>query len=151
MHIALHVTNAHQAELLSTLLSSWYHENAKPVVAGNTEQSAPLSLSNGGEQTESKTSEAPSVSNTDTASDAPVKQKRAKKEKEVESPVAPEPAKESGAKTPTIDDVRAALQGFTERHDMAKGIAKLKEFGAQRISELAEGSYVNFIAECTNE
>lgn len=90
--------------------------------------------------------------------DAPVvvkeRKTRAKKEEPVTgaAPVG-EPAGESTAAvaaptTLTIDDVRTALQGFTAKNGVPVGITLLKEFGAQRISELKRDQFAAFIEKC---
>ncbi|VWC95623.1 hypothetical protein BLA39750_02201 [Burkholderia lata] len=62
------------------------------------------------------------------------------------STITGEPGKESPSNT--IDDVRAALQRYTEKHSMQHGITLLKNYGANRISELDAAQYGLFIAEC---
>ena len=56
-------------------------------------------------------------------------------EPEPSTPEVSEPAQPVAA--PSVDDLRAALQGYTERKDMQAGIDLLREFGCARISELA--------------
>lgn len=48
----------------------------------------------------------------------------------------------------TLDEVRSALQQFTAAKGVPAGIELLKKFNAGRISELAEGDYASFVAEC---
>lgn len=48
----------------------------------------------------------------------------------------------------TIDDVRAALQAFTAKAGIDGGIQLLKNFGAQRISELKASDYAAFVGAC---
>lgn len=48
----------------------------------------------------------------------------------------------------TLDEVRSALQQYTAAKGIGAGVALLKEFGAGRISELAEGDYASFVAGC---
>lgn len=48
----------------------------------------------------------------------------------------------------TLDDVRAALQRYTEKTSMQHAIVLLKNYGASRISELNAEQYGLFIAEC---
>lgn len=50
--------------------------------------------------------------------------------------------------TLSLDDARAALKGYTERHGMARSIALLDEYGCQRVSELKSGQYGGFIKAC---
>lgn len=66
----------------------------------------------------------------------------AREAEEVETPPA-EPAKPL-----TVDDVRAALQGFTAAHGVPAGLALLKTFGASRISELKAEDYPAFVKGC---
>jgi hypothetical protein len=47
------------------------------------------------------------------------------------------PATEQPAASISIDDLRAALQGYTSAKGMPAGIELLKKFGCSRISELA--------------
>jgi hypothetical protein len=153
MKLELWVTNQHQAALVAELLATYFSNgpelqgstsvSAKPVVAGNTEQPKPSDLSKGGDLAESTNTEAGEKA---AASVAPVTTKRSRKVKE--EPVAPDSFSGSGAKL-TIDAVREALQAYTERHDMAKGIALLSEHGARRISELPESTWAAFVEECS--
>lgn len=48
----------------------------------------------------------------------------------------PEKAAPSTGAAPTLDDLRNALQTYTEKHDMKAGIELLKDFGVQRVSEI---------------
>lgn len=48
----------------------------------------------------------------------------------------------------TLDEVRSALQQYTAAKGIGAGVALLKEFGAGRISELAESDYASFVAGC---
>ena len=49
----------------------------------------------------------------------------------------------------TLDDVRAALQGFTAANGVPAGIELLKEFGATRISELKAEQFAAFMGKCS--
>lgn len=51
----------------------------------------------------------------------------------------------------TLDDVRAALQRYTEKTSMQHAIVLLKNYGASRISELNAEQYGLFITECDGE
>lgn len=63
--------------------------------------------------------------------------------------VEPAPAAvEQSAKEYTIDDVRGALQAFTAKAGIEGGIQLLRNFGAQRISELKASDYAAFVAGC---
>lgn len=62
---------------------------------------------------------------------------------DVEPEAEPEPAKPL-----TVDDVRAALQGFTAAKGVPAGLALLKTFGASRISELKAEDYAAFVKGC---
>ena len=66
-----------------------------------------------------------------------------------EEPEAPVVQETADPATFTIDEVRAALQQFTAAKGVPAGIELLKKFGAGRISELAEGDYASFVAECS--
>lgn len=83
---------------------------------------------------------------------APAPEKRTRKPKPADP--APAPAPEGGGgpveptKAPTLDEVRAALQGYTARHSIEDGIELLKEFKAGRISELKADDYTAFVAKC---
>lgn len=48
----------------------------------------------------------------------------------------------------TLDDVRSALQKFTQKHSIEAGIELLKKFGAQRVSELPAEKYGEFVGVC---
>ena len=48
----------------------------------------------------------------------------------------------------TLDDVRAALQGFVGKNGMPAGLELLKEFECARISELSTDQYAAFLARC---
>lgn len=48
----------------------------------------------------------------------------------------------------TLDDVRSALQKYTQKHSIEAGIELLKKFGAQRVSELAADRYAEFVGGC---
>lgn len=80
----------------------------------------------------------------------PAKEKKTRAKKEVQTPVAQEPEKESSAGC-TIDDVRAALQDFVGRNDFAKGTALVQQFNkddgtpAVRLTEVRECDYAAFI------
>lgn len=91
------------------------------------------------------------------AAPAPEKKSRKKKE-EIPSPepVATQPVEteavveEAATVSPssyTIDDVRAALQAFTQERSIEEGLALLKSFKAGRISELTESDYASFIEQ----
>lgn len=58
------------------------------------------------------------------------------------------PAGGASAAAPTLDDVRAALQGFTGSKGVPAGIELLKEFAAARISELKAEQFAAFIEKC---
>jgi hypothetical protein len=47
----------------------------------------------------------------------------------------------------TLDDIRAALKGYTTKHGMDAGIALLAKYGAQRVSEVPAEKYAEFVAE----
>lgn len=51
------------------------------------------------------------------------------------------------ATTYTLDDIRNALKTYTSKHGMDAGIALLKSFEAQRVSELAAEKYAEFVAK----
>lgn len=72
---------------------------------------------------------------------------------ELVATVGPDVEPEASAPAPepaafTIDDVRAALQGFTARQGLPAGIGLLKQFGASRISELKAEDYAAFVKGC---
>ena len=48
----------------------------------------------------------------------------------------------------TLDDVKNQLKGYVAKNGLAEGIALLKEFGCQRISELDRAQYPQFIERC---
>ena len=48
----------------------------------------------------------------------------------------------------TLDDVKNKLKGYVAKNGLAEGIALLKEFGCQRISELDRAQYPQFIERC---
>lgn len=48
----------------------------------------------------------------------------------------------------SLDDIRAALQKYTQKHSIEAGIELLKKFGAQRVSELPAEKYAEFVGEC---
>lgn len=52
------------------------------------------------------------------------------------------------AKAYTLDDVRGALHSLTVARGVPAGIELLKQFDAQRISELDAGRYAEFIKAC---
>ena len=56
---------------------------------------------------------------------------------EAETAVGPE-AEGPVAKAPTADELRAALMTYTKAHDVNSGLELLKDFGCQRISEMAD-------------
>jgi hypothetical protein len=62
------------------------------------------------------------------------------------------PATEQPSAPVSIDDLRAALQGFTSAKGMPAGIELLKKFGCSRISELAakdEATKQGFLKDAT--
>jgi hypothetical protein len=62
------------------------------------------------------------------------------------------PATEQSSAPISIDDLRAALQGFTSAQGMPAGIDLLKKFGCSRISELAakdEATKQGFLKDAT--
>lgn len=95
------------------------------------------------------------------ASPAPEKKGRAKKSAP-SAEAQPESSEASGAadttatattasptdKPLTLDEVRAALQAYTASKGVPAGIELLKKYGAGRISELAEGDFAAFVADC---
>ena len=64
-----------------------------------------------------------------------------------ESPAADAPAADGKKLTP--DDVRAALQGFVSKHGMPDAMTLLKTFGADRVSELKEDQFADFIEKAS--
>lgn len=149
MQITFDTTNPSDLNLLAMLFNAQPGLFAQPEVA-NTGTTAtgfnPLSPEGSGVSGEAETS---------TASPAPVKKTRAKKEAPTEASVpveqsAGEPtAAVAEASTPiTLDEVRAALQAFTASKGVPAGIEVLKKFSAGRISELDESNYGAFIQEC---
>lgn len=74
----------------------------------------------------------------------PRKEAAATAEPEPTEPKASTPAQPVAA--PSVDELRAALQGYTEKHGMQNGIDLLKEFGAARISELVALGTVTQVA-----
>lgn len=161
MQITFDTANPHDLNLLNRLLNLACTQDAQPAVAQNTGTSASgvshLSPEGSGVSEQGAADAAPA---------APEKPKRGRKPK-VEHPVvetteqaweepAPEPEPEvpvvqetADPATFTIDEVRAALQQFTAAKGVPAGIELLKKFGAGRISELAEGDYASFVAECS--
>jgi hypothetical protein len=84
---------------------------------------------------------------------ADVKPKRGRKAAPVEAEPEPDPATPGADHVPesthyTIDDIRSALGGYTERHDLNAGIALLKQFDATRVSAVKEADYARFIEAC---
>lgn len=106
---------------------------------------------------------------------APEKPRRGRPSKQAAQPnttqpkeVAPEPVDPTSAPTPqakqnapvapapqnspkTVDILRSALKDYTSRHDVQAGIDLLKDFGCNRVSEVAELSadeQDNFIKLC---
>lgn len=80
-----------------------------------------------------------------------IKQRIADAETPAASPQSdPTPAKEKdeNAVTPSKDDVRAALGKLNESKGLEVAMAVLKQFDAQRISDLAENQYAEFIKAC---
>lgn len=70
--------------------------------------------------------------------------KAAEPEKEAAEP-APEP---TGAATVSVDDARAALQELVTTKGMDVAFGVLKQYGAQRVSELQAADYAGFIDAC---
>lgn len=135
---------------------------AQPEVASNAGSSALVSSLTEGAAVSEGAVVAGETPEAKTAPSAPEKKRgRPAKPKEeaaapVEKPVDAETAptvsaattEPAPAKEATIDDVRAALQGFTAKNGVPAGIDLLKEFGAARISELKEADYAAFVEKC---
>lgn len=83
---------------------------------------------------------------------APKPRGRPKKEKaEPEMKAEPEAQAEPPASTPaepTLDAARAALQSALGAHGMETAMGVLKQFNAQRITEVPAADYGKFIAAC---
>jgi hypothetical protein len=159
MNISLEVKTQTQAKLLVALLNGWFDVDAKPGVASNSVQSEPLPPFLKGDLAVGTVSEANDIPQDDVASGASVKEKKPRKAKDV--PVVPEvlnadeelvdfvtAPKSQAAEKLTLDEIRTALQAYTQRHDLSAGIAKLSSFGVKRISELQESQYVEFVEAC---
>lgn len=58
------------------------------------------------------------------------------------------PTPKDGVKPLTLDDVRTALQAYASVHGVASSLELLSTFDAQRISELKEEEYADFIRRC---
>lgn len=148
MQITFDTTNPSDLNLLAMLFNAQPGLFAQPEVA-NTGTTAtgfnPLSPEGSGVSGEAETS---------TASPAPVKKTRAKKEAApvVEpTPEVAEPevvAEIANDNSYSLDDVRASLQAFTAAKGVPAGIEVLKKFNAGRISELDESNYAAFVQEC---
>lgn len=160
MQITFDTANPQDLKLLNRLLDI---QNAQPEVAQNTGTAASgfFTLSTEGSGVSEPVAEQPAQA----APEKKERKPRAKKgdaaepvEKPVDTLPAEEPAQEeaapaeAAAESPseplTIDSVRAALQQFTAAKGVPAGIELLKKFGAGRISELEEGDYAAFVAEC---
>lgn len=167
MKISFDTNDSNDAKILPEILRvlASFPGNPQPAV-GNTGSAVAVR--------EQAADSAEASASTPSEADAPVKRGRGRPRKEVapetvepeqnaveQEETAPEaeiPAvepeisavehEEPPAKAYTIDDVRAALQGFTAQHGMASGIDLLKNFGASRVSELKVGDYAAFIAGC---
>lgn len=162
MQITFDTANPQDLEILKAILPKFSPrqlEDAQPAVA-NTGSVASA-------EDHPQSPEGNAVSGADTAP-APVKKRgRMKPEvRDVEQPEiaveqeeiaqndeipAVEPEKiavEQPAKDYTIDDVRSALQAFTAKAGIDGGIQLLKNFGAQRISELKPTDYAAFVGAC---
>jgi len=85
---------------------------------------------------------------TGSAAPAVEKAKRGRKPKAaVESEIIMAPAPEAAPTgEPTLDDARAALLAYNQKHGMDAAIDLVRKFGAARISELDASSYGAFIA-----
>lgn len=169
MQITFDTRNPQDLEILSTLFKNLDvllqpEQSAQPEVAQNTGTTAtgvdlsPEGSGVSGEAVPPSASPAPEK--------APRKP-RAKKEEVAAAPVEKQGATASSAQTAateasagtsaqpsdeakplTLDEVRAALQQFTASKGVPAGIELLKKFNAGRISELEEGDYASFVAEC---
>lgn len=148
MHFSIEIHNEHQARLMAQMLGNWF-EGAQVGVAGNSDQPQPVALSTAGDAASESAGEATAAVTAAPAAAA----KRGRKAKSesapagADEPAAGEPEKESPA-FPSLDDARNALQEYSAKHDMARAIDLLKSFGAQRVSELSEGSRQAFIDAC---
>jgi len=74
---------------------------------------------------------------------------------EVSEPVAQTPkkkakkkAKKSKKAVPTKDDIQSSLQTVTETHSLSEARDILKAFSCERISDLEEEQYEDFIKAC---
>lgn len=155
MQITFDTANPQDLEILLTILPKFapahHHADAQPAVVntGSTESA----------EYHPQSTEVSAVSGAD-AAPAPVKKRgRMKPEVREEEPapepveaveavVEAEPVEPEPAKAYTIDDVRAALQSYTAKAGIDGGIQLLKNFGAQRISELKAGDYAAFVGAC---
>lgn len=157
MQITLDTTNlsVQDKQILAILLG-----NTQPVVVQNTGSTASESPS----PTEGSAVSEPVEATASPA--APVKRGRKPKaeptddtspsesappvQEEAAAPSTPDADKVPAASSTSasLDDVRAALQKYTQGKGVPAGIELLKEFGAARISELKEESYGAFIGRC---
>jgi len=51
-------------------------------------------------------------------------------------------------KPPTLEDARVALEAVVDKHSMADGIEILKSYGADKLSDLPEVRYQDFMTVC---
>lgn len=179
MQITFDTTNPHDLSLLTKLLDLACHRDAQPEVAHNTGTAAsevlpPLSSEGSGVSEQGAADAAPAALEKPKRGRKPkaenpvvvktgdewvgaakaVEELDAEVQAEAEAaeePEVPAPVEQTQADpaTFTIDEVRAALQQFTASKGVPAGIELLKKFGAGRISELAEGDYASFVAECS--
>lgn len=152
MQITFDTANPQDLEILKAILPKFapahHHADAQPAVVntGSTESA---------EYHPQSTEVSAVVEAAEEAAPAPVKKRGRTKPEIREEPVfeaAPEPApiaEPAEVAIPlTIDDVRAALQSYTAKAGIDGGIQLLKNFGAQRISELKAGDYAAFVEAC---
>jgi len=159
MQITFDTTNPSDLRLLERFLNTLESAPTQPEVVQNTGTAASaVSLPFGAEGSGVS---APAVGQSTPA--APEK-KRGRPAKEKAEAVVDEPAVEAASEpvveviavdnvventTPaTLDDVRAALQGFVGKNGMPAGLELLKEFECARISELSTDQYAAFMARC---
>lgn len=176
MQITFDTANPHDLNLLNRLLNLACIQDAQPAVAQNTGTSASgvshLSPEGSGVSEQGAADAAPAAPEKPKRGRKPKSENHvvvktgeewigaAKAVEELEAEVAEEAAAAEEPDVPvvqeaadpatfTIDEVRAALQQFTAAKGVPAGIELLKKFGAGRISELAEGDYASFVAECS--
>ena len=127
---------------------------AEPVMACNPVQSEPCGLPSGDQISEVATESVAPVA--EPVATAPARKRGRPAKTEVVAiptePASPEPVNEAPALVTgdviSVDDVRTALQRYTEKHGMPKAIAKLSGYGAARVSEISEDKRAQFVAEC---